>query len=444
MGERRYMGTMKLERKFEEYVALGEEIDPEEWVMAYYFVEGTEGFSPLNVAAAIAAEESTGTWTVVTTETKEIMREYGGKVVDLDGNYAKVAFPLEIFEPGNIPQLLSIVAGNLFGLKAVKNARLLDIRLPRKYVREFKGPKFGVGGVRKIVGTEDGRPHIGTIVKPKLGLSPERTAEVGYEAAVGGVDFIKDDETLTSTTFCPIEERLTRMMKALEKARKETGRTVLYSVNVTHDPGKMLERTEQMIGLGANMIMMDVVCCGFSALKELAESKSVTVPIHVHRAMHAAFTRDPKHGISMNVVAKLVRLAGGDQLHIGTVVGKMHGERPEVVATKDVCQMQTTGEVKHRLLEQEWYGFKPMFAVHSGGLHSGLVPELVETVGSRDIIINFGGGIHGHPDGTRAGAAAAKQAVEAFMKGVSLEEYAKTHVELHRALEKWGTFKPKA
>lgn len=434
----------KLERKFEEYVALGEEIEPEEWVIAYYYVEGAKGFSPLNVAAAIAAEESTGTWTVVTTETREIMREYGGKVIELDGNYAKVAFPFEIFELGNIPQLLSIVAGNLFGLKAVKNARLLDIRLPKKYVREFRGPKFGVKGVRKIVGTLDGRPHIGTIIKPKLGLDPKRTAEVGYDAAVGGVDFIKDDETLVTTNFCPIEERLTYMMRALEKVKKETGRTVLYSVNVTHDASLMIERTERMIELGANMVMIDVLCCGFSALKELAEAKSVTVPIHVHRALHAAFTRNPKHGISMNVVAKLVRLAGGDQLHIGTVVGKMHGERPEVVAAKNVCQMQTTGEVKHRLLEQKWYGLKPMFAVHSGGLHPGLVPELVETVGSRDIVINFGGGIHGHPDGTRAGAAAAKQAVEAFMKGVSLEEYAKTHVELRKALKKWGTFKPRA
>ena len=104
---------------------------------------------------------------------------------------------MEIFEPGNIPQLLSIVAGNLFGLRRVQNARLLDVRLPRKYVMGFKGPKFGVDGIREIVGTtECRRPHIGTIIKPKLGLSPKRTAEVGYEAALGGVDFIKDDETL--------------------------------------------------------------------------------------------------------------------------------------------------------------------------------------------------------------------------------------------------------
>ena len=435
----------KLERRFEEYLALGEEIDPEDWIIAYYYVEGVEGFSPLNVAAAIAAEESTGTWTVVTTEDEAILKNYGGRVIDIDGNYAKVAFPLEIFEPGNIPQLLSVVAGNLFGLKAVKNARLLDVRLPKKYVKEFKGPKFGIEGVRRIVGTlEDRRPHIGTIIKPKLGLSPRRMAEVGYEAASGGVDFIKDDETLTNIKFCPIEERLVEMMKALGKVEEETGRRVLYSVNVTHDASVMIERAERLIKLGANMVMMDVVCCGFSALKELAESSSIKVPVHVHRAMHAAFTRNLKHGVSMNVVAKLVRLAGGDQLHIGTVVGKMHGERTEVLASKNICQMERTEGVKHMILEQDWCGLKPIFAVHSGGLHPGLVPELIETVESKDIVMNFGGGVHGHPYGSRGGAMAVRQAVDAYMKGVSLEEYAKEHKELRRALGKWGYFKPKA
>jgi len=275
-------------------------------------------------------------------------------------------------------------------------------------------------------------------------LSPQRTAEVGYETAVGGVDFIKDDETLTSTSFCPVDERLSCMMKSLNKVKEETGRTVLYSVNVPHNPNSMIERAERMIDSGANMIMMDVICCGFSALKELAESKTVTVPIHVHRAMHAAFTRNPEHGISMNVVAKLVRLAGGDQLHIGTVVEKMHGARQEVVATKDVCQMKKTAEVKHMTLEQDWWGLKPIFAVHSGGLHPALVPELLETLGSNDVVLNFGGGIHGHPMGSRAGAKAARQAVDAYMKGIPLKEYARENKELAMALQKWRYFRPKA
>ncbi|MCS7134307.1 MAG: ribulose-bisphosphate carboxylase large subunit [Candidatus Pacearchaeota archaeon] len=445
----------ELERKFEEFVDIGKKIDPEDWLICYYYVEGIEGYTPKDVGAAIAAESSIGTWTHVTTETKRAWK-FAGRVIDVKGNYVLVAFPIELFEPGNIPQLLSVVAGNLFGLKAIKNCRLLDIRLPKKYIRIFRGPRFGIKGIRKIVGTlKEGRPHVGTIIKPKVGLTPKDTAKVGYEVAMGGIDHIKDDETLADQRkICPIEKRLTYMMEALDRAKSETGKTVLYTVNVTHETTKMIERAEKLIEMGANAVMMDVITCGFAALKELR--REIKVPIHVHRCMHASFTRNPFHGISMNVVAKLVRLAGGDQFHIGTVVGKMHGELAEVRASKSVCEKEKTNGIKEkipsiegppteeqRIFEQNWYNIKPMLAISSGGLHPGLVPEVIKYLGF-DIGIQFGGGIHGHPLGSRAGTIAARQAVEACMKNISLEEYAKTHEELKIALDHWGYFKPKA
>jgi ribulose-bisphosphate carboxylase large chain len=173
--------------------------------------------------------------------------------------------------------------------------------------------------------------------------------------------------------------------------------------------------------------------------------------------MHAAFTRNPLHGISMNVLAKLVRLAGGDQFHIGTVVGKMHGELAEVKASQAICEATVTRGIKHnkipkikeyptqeqRIFEQRWYGTKSLLAISSGGLHPGLVPEIVEKFGV-DVGIQFGGGIHGHPLGSRAGTMAVRQAVDACMKKKSLEEYAKKHEELKIALEHWGYFRPKA
>ncbi len=448
--------TYELERKFNEFLALGERIGLEDWLVCYYYVEGSEGYTPTNVAAAIAAESSIGTWTHVLTETKRAWR-FAGRVIDVKGNYAMVAFPIELFEPGNIPQLLSVVAGNLFGLKAIKNCRLLDIRLPKKYVRGFKGPRFGLEGIRKIVGTTKyRRPHVGTIIKPKVGLTPKITAKVGYEVAMGGIDHIKDDETLADQRkICPIERRLSKMMEALDKAKSETGKTVLYTVNVTHDNAKMIERAEELTEMGANAVMMDVITCGFPGLKELRGA--IKVPIHVHRCMHASFTRNRFHGISMNVLAKLVRLAGGDQFHIGTVVGKMHGELAEVKASQAMLEAKVTKGVKtafvpkfkefpnaeQRVFEQNWCGMKPVLAISSGGLHPGLVPEIVEKFGN-DVGIQFGGGIHGHPDGSRAGTIAARQAVDAVMKRISLEEYAETHKELKRVLDHWGYFKPKA
>jgi ribulose-bisphosphate carboxylase large chain len=126
----------------------------------------------------------------------------------------------------------------------------------------------------------------------------------------------------------------------------------------------------------------------------------------------------------MRVVAKVARILGVDQLHVGTVVGKMCETKEEVIENRDALTMKL-GELK------------PVMPVASGGLHPGLVPTLVKFFG-KDLVIQAGGGIHGHPDGTVAGARAMRQAVDATMHGLSLDAYAKKHKELEVALETWG------
>ena len=335
----------------------------------------------------------------------------------------KSAYPAEIFEPGNVPQYLSVVAGNLFGLSRLDAVRLLDFDLPESLV-PFKGPKFGIHGVRRIVGSNK-RPHVGTIIKPKVGLTPEDTAAVAYQAAIGGVDLIKDDETLTNQKFCPIDERLPKVMDRLDEARDETGQQVLYAVNITTRGDRIVEQARHAINLGANMVMIDVITAGFSALQALGEDPSVKVPIHVHRTMHAAMTRNPEHGIAMRPFARLVRMLGGDQLHTGTVSGKMAHAAEEVIGD-------------NRVLTEQYGCIRPTFPVSSGGLHPGKVAKELSTLGT-DITLQAGGGIHGHPGGTQAGAKAMRQAVDAFMAGIPPLEYAKDHFELEQALKLWGT-----
>ena len=410
------------------FVSKPEDIDPESHVVALYYVESNLDLTEAGVR--IAEEQSIGTWTEVSTLTKGAQRLAAKVFKSVEQSPGSglvwVAYPLELFDlESGVPNVLSVVAGNLFGLSSLRNVRLLDVEFPKDFVREFPGPKFGVEGVREIVGTlRDRRPHIGTIVKPKVGLNPKETAEVAYEAAVGGVDLVKDDETLTNQSFCPIKERLPAVMEALDRVREETGRTVLYALNITARPDRLLETADWAVENGANMLMVDVFTAGFSAIRMLAEDPSIRVPIHVHRTMHAAITRNPKHGIDMMVIAKLVRLVGGDQLHTGTAAGKMESDVERLKEIND-------------FLRSDWHGLKTVFPVASGGIHPALVPENVRVLG-RDIVIQAGGGIHGHPMGTRAGAKAMRQAVEAVMAGVPLEEYAKTHPELRAALEKWA------
>ncbi len=284
-------------------------------VFATYSFIPQKGTSPEDAARWIAEEETTGTWTRIGT-TAEYVRRLDGEVTGItpgEGHYVtKIRYPAEIFEPGNVAQYLSVVAGNLFGLKRLDAVRLIDMDFPESLI-PFPGPKFGIRGIRAIVGTTN-RPHVGTIIKPKVGLSPDDTAEVAYQAAVGGVDLIKDDETLTDQAFCPIRERVPKVMAGLTKVKEETGRNVLYAVNVTARADKIVEKAEEAIALGANMVMVDVIIAGFGALQALGEAPGVTVPIHVHRAMHAAMTRNREHGVAMRPFARLVRWLGGDQL----------------------------------------------------------------------------------------------------------------------------------
>lgn len=412
-----------------EFFAKPEEIDPDKFLLATYYVESN---LPLREAGArIATEESIGTWTELTTTPTWVRKKLPARVFKFEkGKTGKIsiAYPIELFdiESGGIPNILSIVAGNLFGLAELTNVRLLDVQFPKQAVSHFPGPKFGIEGVRKIVSTlEQRRPHLGTIIKPKVGLNPKQTAQVAYEAATGGVDFIKDDETLTSQNFCPLVERVSRVMEALDKVKEESNRSVFYAVNVTATYDKLFELAEQALSHGANMLMIDVLTAGFSAIQLLARDPSIKVPLHIHRTMHAAITRNPKHGIHMMFLAKLVRLAGGDQLHIGSAAGKME---QEVTGLKEI----------NDFLKNNWFGLKPVFPVASGGIHPGIVANNIGVLGA-DCVINAGGGIHGHPLGTRAGATAMRQAIDAAMKQILVEEYAKTHRELRLAVEKWGT-----
>jgi ribulose-bisphosphate carboxylase large chain len=386
-------------------------------VIAKYRVE--TDLSIEKAAEAIAAEQSTGTWTEV--EREKLASDLAARVIKAEGNFAYIAFPEELFEPGNIPQYLSVVAGNLFGLGDLKKVRLLDVIFPASLVLAHNGPRFGIKEARKILGVFD-RPLVGTIIKPKVGLSPEDTAEVAGQAVRGGLDLIKDDETLTDQSFCPIDERVEAVMAELSKVEDETGKKAFYAVNVTCGAEEILERAEDVIGRGANMVMVDVLTAGFSALEVL--SRGVKVPIHVHRTMHGAFTRDKSHGISMVPISRLVRMAGGTNLHTGSYLGKMAGDREENDSCRDA-------------LRDDWYGLRPVFPVASGGVHPGKVRPNLDGYGI-DCIVQAGGGVHGHPWGTTGGARAMVQAVEAWKAGVSAEEYAKSHKELEAALKFWS------
>ncbi len=405
------------------YLHLGEDVDPDAFVICDYRV--TTEMKMEKAAEAIAAEQSTGTWTGISTLSEDIFEKYGGRVLKISGDSIRLAYPVEDFsvEVGAVPQILSVIAGNLFGLESIGKVRVEDVYFPKCMLREFKGPKFGIEGIRKAL-DRPGKPLVGTIVKPKIGLPPKAFADYVYEAGKGGLTNSKDDETLVDQTFCPIEDRTVAVAEALDRLESE-GHKMMHAINVSTSGHKILELADKVQSWGARELMVDVITCGFAAVQALAEDPSIKVPIHVHRTMHGAMTRDPLHGVSMLPITKLVRMCGGDALHIGTLgVGKMSGTKGDH-SNLDAC------------LDDITVPYKTVMPVCSGGVYPGIVGAIVKESGM-DVQIQAGGGVAGHPGGVRIGAMAMSQAVDAAYLGKDVEEYAKDHVELKQALEKWG------
>ena len=336
-----------------------------------------------------------------------------------------------------MPQILSAIAGNIFGMKVLDSLRLIDINFPKSIVSAYKGPKFGIKGIRKLMKIEN-RPLLGTIVKPKVGLNEIEHANVCGQAWSGGLDVVKDDENLTSMSFNKFEKRIEETLKIRDTVENETGEKKIYMPNITAPLTTMKKRADFVIENGGEYIMLDILTVGFSALQEIRDYlDDKDVVIHAHRAMHAAITRNKKHGMTMLALAKLMRLIGMDQLHTGTVVGKMEGGQKEVIEINKTITEQKIEGNDLTTLDQNWFNIKPTLPVASGGLSPLHIPELMEILGS-DAVYQFGGGCHGHPEGTKAGARAIRQAISAVLEGYTLKEYAKDHNELARALEKWG------
>ena len=413
-------------------------------VICLYRFTPVKGVSAGQAAEQIAAESSIGTWTTISTMNEEIAHTLKPHVFELndDTGTAKIAYPIELFEVNNMSGILSSICGNILGMKILDSLRVCDIRFPKEVVTQYPGPAHGIEGIRQMKNILD-RPLTGTIVKPKVGLTSEQHSQVAYNAWFGvdgeGLDIVKDDENLTSQSYNAFDTRIELTLGMKKKVEESTGKKKMYLANITHSNfDEMMRRSDLVKKLGGDVCMLDVVTLGFAAVESYRRKNTGQI-IHAHRAMHGAITREPGFSVSMLVLAKIYRMLGVDLLHVGTAgAGKMEGGSLETVTiVNNIEQDSVAPDPNAESLGQEWYGMKPVMAVASGGLQPGKIPTVVERMG-KNIVCQMGGGCHGHPDGTSAGAQAICQAVDAAMKNIPIREYASTHPALQKAIDKWG------
>jgi 2,3-diketo-5-methylthiopentyl-1-phosphate enolase len=414
-------------------------IDLDNHVIASYYLkdrlEGQKFLDHLALIQAMGLEGSTGTWEKVEEDTEEVRIAMSSKMVGYheipsEDPYVKsavvqLAFPIRAWGD-NVPMMLLAIAGNCFAYS--KNIMLTDVFIGKELLKKFRGPKFGVDGVRKLTGVAE-RPISLHIIKPKMGMAPEQTANQVRLTLAGGADMCKDDEMLADAYNNTMEQRLPLVMDQINRVADKKGKKMLYMCSITDSPQKMIDKARRAIDLGANGLLV-AYSAGLSSLRELTSHPDINVPVMLHASHMIAMMKQ----IAWPVLAKLCRLCGADLMLTPTMWSSIPMVSMEEGLRTSFVQLAP------------WEHIKRTFPMPCAGVYPGLAEVIIGEYGP-DIIIPAGGGMLGHPDGYTAGAQAWQQAITAVMAGIPLPQAAKEakNEALRHALEKWGYMeRPKA
>ncbi|MFM2295088.1 MAG: hypothetical protein RLZZ350_1501 [Verrucomicrobiota bacterium] len=410
-----------------------------ERIFATYLIE-----TPLPVAKAaetLAGEQSSGTFVAVPGETEELKQRFAARVEKITpletvavpslpgaksstGKFqrAEVVVSWSLENMGfNLPVLVSTIQGNLYEITAFTGLKLMNVELPPSFAQHFRGPKFGVAGCRKLTKVE-GRPLIGTIIKPSIGMSPAQTAALVKTLAEAGIDFIKDDELMANPPHSPFDERVDAIMRVINAHADRTGKKVMYAFNVSDELDAMQRHYDKVVKSGGTSAMISINSVGLSAAKKICDIGALA--IHGHRNGWGMLNRHPLLGIEFPAYQKIWRLAGVDQLHVNGIANKFWESDDSVVRSIEAC-------------------LKPMFGsavlpVVSSGQWGGQACETFRRTKTIDLLYMAGGGIMAHPDGAAAGVRSLQKWWEAAVEGLTQEQAAAKYPELRKSVEKFG------
>jgi 2,3-diketo-5-methylthiopentyl-1-phosphate enolase len=420
-----------------EPVSLPEQAFEGDYIIASYYYESKPGQDVYKKAKSFAIGQTLGTWLPVPGISEEMKEAYGGRLVSIydippaelaveppcsQAHVIQIAFPDKNFPP-NFPMLLTTLLGNDVSTSA--QVKLIDIKFSKNYIKSFQGPRMGIDGIYEYLAIKR-RPIVLNMIKPCIGYSPEVGAELFYSTAMGGVDFIKDDELLSDTDYSPTLKRVEAYVKASQKAYSATGHLTRYCPNVTDRPDRIVEIAKKAQDAGAGALLINFVAAGLSSLQALSEESSIRIPIIAHYASSGTLTESLNSGLSSHLLlGKLARMAGAD----ACLFSSPYSTYPFLKSSyRKIADAQIL----------TFYSLKPTMPVIGGGVHPNSALKIVKDLG-KEIMLGVGGAIFGHPHGPTKGAEAMMAAVKALGEGKDLKELAgsKGYESLKVSLSLW-------
>lgn len=293
------------------------------------------------------------------------------RVVAQERDEVTIEFPALAGETDATVLVSSLIAGEWGDRADMRSCRLVRVDWPAA----LPGPVFAPAE----------EPVVGAIVKPALGLTPDEGAAIAAELAAGGARLVKDDELLTSPSYSPLEERTRRIAERLPEG-------VRYAANISGPHQGLLERAETAVAAGAGALMLNAFAQGLAALQAL-RSAELGVPIFAHRVGAAFLRRGGPVSVSARVLAELTMLLGADYVQVGSFGERTFDTDEEIREQIAACRGRAT-------------------AVIGGGVGPANAREQLDRAGQRDgIMLLLGSEAYAHPEGVRAGVAAAVEAI---------------------------------
>lgn len=298
-----------------------------------------------------------------------------GRIESIEGSFVTISYDPGV-AGGGITQLLNVLWGNVSLFPGV---RITGLRLPDAYLDEFRGPRFGITGLRRLVDAPTG-PLFCTAVKP-MGTSSQGLGEMAATIARSGFHIIKDDHGLADQPWARWKERTRVIAEHVALARAEAGTKSLYMPSLNVPADRILDAAHEAKEAGAGALLVLPGVSGFDAMRMLADDDSLGLPIMAHPSFLGSNVVNPDQGLDHGILfGTIMRLAGAD-IAIFPNYGGRFSFSPE-----QCRQIQRSCHAPLGDLAPSWPS-------PGGGMTLDRLPEMVDFYGD-DVALLIGGALH--------------------------------------------------